>query len=82
MLRRALLGLVLAYRAVGSPFLWFFGLRCRHEPSCSAYAAEALRTHPLPRALWLSAHRLARCHPWGTQGYDPVPPRRTPGPLA
>ena len=74
MIRAALLGLVALYRAVGSPLLWFFGSRCRHEPSCSVYAAEALRTHPVPRALALTAGRLSRCHPWGTSGYDPVPP--------
>ena len=74
MLRASLLGLVAAYRAVGAPLLWFLGSRCRHEPSCSAYAAEALRTHPTGRAVLLSARRLARCHPWGTHGYDPVPP--------
>ena len=75
LLSRALLGPVLAYRLIGSPFLRFFGLRCRHEPSCSAYAAEALRTLPPARAAWLSARRLSRCHPWGTHGYDPVPER-------
>ena len=72
---RALLCLVALYRAVGSPLLWFLGSRCRHEPSCSAYAAEALRELALPRALALTTKRLARCHPWGTHGYDPVPPR-------
>ena len=65
---------VAAYRLIGSPLLRFAGLRCRHEPSCSAYAAEALRVHPPGRAVRLSASRLARCHPWGTHGYDPVPP--------
>lgn len=78
MLERALSGVFLlgvkTYRLFGSPFLRFFGLRCRHEPSCSAYAAEALRMHPLLPALWLSAKRVGRCHPWGTHGYDPVPP--------
>ena len=73
-LRGGLLALVQAYRLVGSPFLRFFGLRCRFEPSCSAYAAEALRTHPPGRAVWLATRRLSRCHPWGTHGYDPVPP--------
>lgn len=71
---KALLGAVMVYRWVGSPLLRFLGLRCRHEPSCSAYAAQALKTHPAPRAVWLSARRVLRCHPWGTHGYDPVPP--------
>ena len=76
MLREALLAGVAAYRWVGSPLLRFAGLRCRFEPSCSAYAADALRTHPPGRALSLSARRLCRCHPWGGHGYDPVPPPR------
>ena len=73
--RSLLLAAVTAYRWVGSPLLRFAGLRCRHEPSCSAYAAEALRDLPTARAVRLSARRVLRCHPWGTHGYDPVPRR-------
>ncbi len=49
---------------------------CRFEPSCSAYAVEALTTHGALRGSWLTVHRLARCAPWGRAGYDPVPPPR------
>lgn len=49
---------------------------CRFEPSCSAYAVEALTTHGALRGTWLTVYRLARCAPWGRAGYDPVPPRR------
>ena len=47
---------------------------CRHEPTCSQYSAQALRQHGLRRGLALSVGRLLRCQPWGTSGYDPVPP--------
>jgi len=47
---------------------------CRFEPSCSAYAVEALTTHGALRGTWLTVWRLARCAPWGRAGYDPVPP--------
>jgi len=47
---------------------------CRHEPTCSQYASQALRRHGLLRGLGLAVHRIARCHPWGSSGFDPVPP--------
>lgn len=49
---------------------------CRHVPSCSTYAIEALDAHGAVRGSWLAVRRLGRCHPWGTSGYDPVPPPR------
>ena len=49
---------------------------CRYVPSCSAYALEALETHGAWRGVWLTARRLARCHPWSPIGRDPVPPPR------
>jgi putative membrane protein insertion efficiency factor len=42
-------------------------------PSCSTYAVEALEQHGSVRGSWLAIRRLSRCHPWGGQGYDPVP---------
>jgi uncharacterized protein len=48
--------------------------RCRFHPSCSAYALEALAQHGAVRGGWLAVRRLARCHPWGGGGLDPVPP--------
>lgn len=49
---------------------------CRFDPSCSSYALEALSGHGAVRGSWLAVRRLARCHPWGGQGWDPVPPAR------
>jgi putative membrane protein insertion efficiency factor len=48
---------------------------CRFEPSCSKYAAEALRRHGLIKGLGLSLGRFLRCHPFGSHGFDPVPKR-------
>lgn len=49
-------------------------MACRHVPSCSQYAMEALEKHGPFKGLWLATNRLLHCHPWGTHGYDPVPP--------
>ena len=71
MLARLFIALTQLYRWCVSPLL---GPRCRFYPSCSEYAVTALRTHGAVRGSWLSACRLARCHPWHDGGYDPVPP--------
>ena len=74
-----LIGTVQFYRFVLSPIKTaIFGAagRCRFQPSCSAYALEALRVHGAFRGTWLAARRLLRCHPWGDFGPDPVPPKK------
>ena len=70
MIRAALLLVVKAYRLLLSPFL---PPRCRFHPSCSAYALGALERHGALRGSWLTARRLARCHPFHPGGIDPVP---------
>ena len=62
---------VRSYQWLISPWL---GPRCRFYPSCSHYAVAALQDHGLVRGGWLSAKRLAKCHPWHPGGLDPVPP--------
>jgi hypothetical protein len=69
----ALVGLA-GYRRIISPLL---PRACRYVPTCSEYAGEALRVHGLIRGTWLAVRRLARCHPLGGDGADPVPARRT-----
>ena len=68
-----------AYRVLLSPLM---PNRCRFTPSCSVYALEALDQHGPVKGLWLTARRLARCHPitWlgGSSGFDPVPLSKTP----
>ena len=49
---------------------------CRFDPSCSTYATVALERHGALRGSWLTVRRLARCHPWGGLGWDPVPDRK------
>jgi putative membrane protein insertion efficiency factor len=52
-----------------------FAGSCRFVPSCSQYAREAVLLHGAGRGTWLAARRLARCHPLGSSGLDPVPGR-------
>ena len=61
---------VRAYRLIFSPWV---GFNCRYQPTCSAYALEALEKHGALKGGWLAAKRIGRCHPWGGHGYDPVP---------
>ena len=69
---RILLGFIGAYQGVLSPLMVS---PCKFHPTCSRYAAEAIRTHGARRGAWLALRRLGRCHPFGPGGFDPVPDR-------
>jgi putative membrane protein insertion efficiency factor len=58
------------YRYVISPIT---PAACRHLPTCSEYSLIALKKHGLIKGGALAANRIARCNPWGTKGFDPVP---------
>jgi len=61
---------IVIYRYTLSPIL---GVNCRHLPSCSEYAGEAIDKNGAWKGGWLTLSRLLRCQPWGTSGFDPVP---------
>lgn len=64
------------FHALVRLYRWLFAGRpspCRFDPSCSTYALGALEQHGAARGTWLTLRRLARCHPWGGHGWDPVP---------
>ena len=63
------LALIWVYSNAISPLL---GANCRYQPTCSAYAREALTRFGLIRGGTMAVRRIARCHPWGGSGYDPV----------
>ena len=68
--RSALLSMVRAYRVLLSPLL---GPACRFEPTCSAYAEEAIERLGIIRGGALAVRRILRCHPFARAGLDPIP---------
>jgi uncharacterized protein len=69
------------YQIFLSPLLHWFGgpgTGCRFEPSCSEYFRQAIEAHGAKRGSWLGLKRIARCHPWGGHGDDPIPARTNP----
>lgn len=61
---------VRGYQLLVSPWL---PPACRFLPTCSEYAVEAIERYGARRGSFLTLRRVARCHPWGDSGYDPVP---------
>ncbi|MBV5345575.1 MAG: membrane protein insertion efficiency factor YidD [Betaproteobacteria bacterium] len=70
MIQQLLIGLVKGYRLLLSPWL---GTSCRFEPTCSAYALQALHQHGAGAGSYMTLKRIGRCHPWCDGGLDPVP---------
>lgn len=70
--------LIRLYQIILSPLIAFVagpGAGCRFEPTCSHFFLEACETHGVSHGSWLGLKRIGRCHPWGGNGYDPVPER-------
>lgn len=70
--QRAVLGLIGLYQKATAER----PTPCRYVPTCSHYTAEAVEVHGAVKGSWLGVRRIARCHPWGGSGWDPVPPPR------
>lgn len=68
-MKRILLFVIRFYRSCISPFL---PPMCRYQPTCSAYAMEAIERYGARRGGWMAVRRILRCHPWHEGGYDPV----------
>jgi len=62
--------LIRGYQLIASPML---GSNCRFMPTCSEYAMESLKTYGLIKGTFLTIKRIGKCHPWGSNGYDPIP---------
>ena len=73
MIRRLVLAPIVAYQRVLSPAL---PRRCKYEPTCSAYAVQAIRDYGILRGLVLAAWRVLRCNPFSHGGFDPVEAQR------
>lgn len=73
MLAKAALFGIRTYKLFISPILTG---SCRFSPSCADYAAEAIERYGALRGTWLSLRRIAKCHPFGPAGFDPVPGKR------
>ena len=69
-MRAVLLALIGGYQYLFRPFM---GAHCRFYPSCSDYAREAVERHGALKGAWLALRRIARCHPYHSGGFDPVP---------
>ena len=74
MFRKIFIKFIRFYQICISPL---FGPKCRHIPSCSHYAIQAIEKYGVIKGVWLGAKRVLKCHPLGTYGYDPVPDKES-----
>ncbi len=70
LLSQVIILLVKLYKGAISPYL---GNNCRYSPTCSSYMIEAVNEWGPFKGTWLGLKRFSTCHPWGGNGYDPVP---------
>ena len=68
-MKNIMIYLIRLYQKIPSPW---HGC-CRHIPTCSNYAIEAIQIHGVTKGCFLSIKRILKCNPWGSYGYDPVP---------
>jgi len=71
--RRVAIAPITLYQRLISPAI---PRRCKYEPTCSRYAAQAIRDFGILRGLVLAGWRLLRCNPWSHGGFDPVEQQR------
>jgi putative membrane protein insertion efficiency factor len=69
-MRSFLLLFIKGYKMAISPYM---PGQCRYDPTCSEFAADAIKTHGAISGSWLALRRIGRCHPGRSRGYDPVP---------
>ena len=73
MLAKAAITIIKAYQFVSKRFL---KKSCRFYPTCSQYMIDAINEWGPLKGIWLGLKRIARCHPWGGHGHDPVPSKK------
>ena len=72
-MKKIFIFLIKIYQVTLSPLL---GSNCRFHPTCSQYTIEAITKHGVYSGIKLGIKRIAKCHPWGKRGFDPVPEKK------
>ncbi len=72
-MKKIFIFLIKVYQVTLSPLL---GSNCRFHPTCSQYTIEAITKHGVYSGIKLGIKRIAKCHPWGKKGFDPVPEKK------